>query len=171
MAELIRAGIIPFSLISNTVFVCLGVDAETGKFGDFGGGIEEGESIFDTAARELEEESCGIFTIESGEIESSFLFNTGNEKSITFWIVFDRDECQMKRDELLFTEKRRGDLPPEWKEMSSIRWMSIEDLMEVKKNKYLEKDLEEFFSEAGGMEKFFDLEEEVGENEVNEVVK
>lgn len=155
MAELIRAGIIPFSIIGNTVFVCLGVDAETGKFGDFGGGIEEGESVFDTASRELEEESCGIFNITSSNVEKNYLFHTGNKRSITFWVDFSRDECQMKIDEILFTESRRRDLPPEWKEMSSIRWMSIEDMIEVKKNKYLTKDLKDFFGGDGGMRRFF----------------
>lgn len=146
-----RAGIIPFSINGDGIFVCLARDAESGLFGDFGGGSEnknsgELEKPSETASREAMEESCLIFSFSPEEIEEKSLFKIDNGSNTSFWIDISRSFCQMKLDELEFTSKRReikDTAPPHWLEISEIRWMSIDDMLfsdEI--NDYLRKDLE-----------------------------
>ena len=63
-----RAGIIPYTVINNKKFFCLGVDAMYGTLTDFGGGVKRSENFVEAACRELEEESLGIFDFTTKEL-------------------------------------------------------------------------------------------------------
>lgn len=63
-----RAGIIPYTIINNKKYFCLGVDAMYGTLTDFGGGVKRYEHFVEAACRELEEESLGIFNFTSKEL-------------------------------------------------------------------------------------------------------
>jgi len=60
-----RAGIIPYTIIEDKKYFCLGVDSKYGTLTDFGGGIKKEETFIEGACRELEEESLGIFDFTS----------------------------------------------------------------------------------------------------------
>jgi hypothetical protein len=62
-----RAGIIPYTIIEDKKYFCLGVDSKYGTLTDFGGGIKKDEHFITGACRELEEESLGIFNFTSKE--------------------------------------------------------------------------------------------------------
>jgi hypothetical protein len=63
-----RAGIIPYTVIDNKKFFCLGIDAMYGTLTDFGGGVKRSENFVEAACRELEEESLGIFNFTTKEL-------------------------------------------------------------------------------------------------------
>lgn len=63
-----RAGIIPYTIIDNKKYFCLGIDAMYGTLTDFGGGVKRYENFVEAACRELEEESLGIFNFTSKEL-------------------------------------------------------------------------------------------------------
>jgi hypothetical protein len=63
-----RSGIIPYTIINNKKFFCLGVDTTYGTLTDFGGGVKKYENFVEAACRELEEESLGIFNFTSTEL-------------------------------------------------------------------------------------------------------
>lgn len=62
-----RVGVLPFCVVKNikektsTTFLLLSVSRYNGNCGDFGGGVLENEKVHETAARELKEETCGVF--------------------------------------------------------------------------------------------------------------
>lgn len=63
-----RAGIIPYTIIDNKKFFCLGIDNTYGTLTDFGGGVKKYENFVEAACRELEEESLGIFNFTTKEL-------------------------------------------------------------------------------------------------------
>ena len=63
-----RAGIIPYTIVNNKKYFCLGVDSMYGTLTDFGGGVKRYENFVEAACRELEEESLGIFNFTSKEL-------------------------------------------------------------------------------------------------------
>jgi hypothetical protein len=63
-----RAGVIPYVVIDDIKYFCLGVDSNFGTLTDFGGGVKKGELFSFAAARELFEESLGVFRFSSKSI-------------------------------------------------------------------------------------------------------
>jgi len=57
----IRSGIIPTIRTASGLYWLMGIDPEE-KYSDFGGQHEEGETAYQTALRELDEESSGTLT-------------------------------------------------------------------------------------------------------------
>lgn len=60
-----RAGVIPYTIIDDVKYFCLGVDSRYGTLTDFGGQAKKYETFTKTASRELLEESLGIFNLSS----------------------------------------------------------------------------------------------------------
>uniref|UniRef100_A0A6C0HRT6 Nudix hydrolase domain-containing protein n=1 Tax=viral metagenome TaxID=1070528 RepID=A0A6C0HRT6_9ZZZZ len=59
------AGILPIAVHKNKIYFLFGKENkynDTPGWCDFGGGIERGETVFDTSLREIEEESCGFIS-------------------------------------------------------------------------------------------------------------
>jgi len=65
--KFLRSGVIPYTVINEKKYFCLGVDAKYGTLTDFGGGVKRGEDFVVAGCRELEEESLGIFDFTSEE--------------------------------------------------------------------------------------------------------
>lgn len=63
-----RSGVIPFTIIDNKTYFLLAKDKKTGELGDFGGGSKKNENALETAKREFEEESKGIFIGEYSDL-------------------------------------------------------------------------------------------------------
>ena len=59
------AGILPIAVYKNQIYFLFGKENkynDTAGWCDFGGGIERGESVFETSLREVEEETCGFIS-------------------------------------------------------------------------------------------------------------
>lgn len=56
-----RAGAVPYTIIKNKIYICLGRDRKTSDLTDFAGMKNKGESVIDAALREFAEESRGVF--------------------------------------------------------------------------------------------------------------
>lgn len=65
--KFLRSGVIPYTVVNEKKYFCLGVDAKYGTLTDFGGGLKRGEDFVIGACRELQEESLGIFDFTSEE--------------------------------------------------------------------------------------------------------
>lgn len=63
-----RAGVIPYTIINSQKFFCMGIDTKFGSLTDFGGSVRRFETFYGAAARELEEESLGIFNFSPNSI-------------------------------------------------------------------------------------------------------
>lgn len=74
--KFMRAGVIPFTIIDDKKYFCLGIDAKYGTLTDFGGGVKRDEHFVTAACRELEEESLGIFDFRSGECMDKLVKNS-----------------------------------------------------------------------------------------------
>lgn len=56
-----RAGIIPYCIWKNQIYILMGIDKDSGDLSDFGGGVKLKENFTSAAIREFNEETCGIF--------------------------------------------------------------------------------------------------------------
>lgn len=56
-----RAGVIPYTVIDDEKWFCLGVDSQHGTLTDFGGSVKKYETFAAAAVRELYEETLGVF--------------------------------------------------------------------------------------------------------------
>lgn len=58
-----RAGVILYTKINNQLYFCLGIDAQSHQFTDFGGGISyhKDKNVIEGALREFHEETLNIF--------------------------------------------------------------------------------------------------------------
>lgn len=79
-----RAGVIPYTIIDGKKYFCLGVDFTHGTLTDFGGGIKKYETFARAAARELCEESLGIFRFSPTKIYNSSYCIHDNSMIIIF---------------------------------------------------------------------------------------
>ena len=116
-----RAGIIPFCFKNNVLWFCLGVDRRFGELTDFGGGIKKRETPLEGAARELFEESSGMFNEclferpEINTLQSTICISQG-EMTLIFLPVSYK---------YMSTEKE--DISDE---ISSIVWLTKEELLD-----------------------------------------
>lgn len=57
-----RAGVIPYTVCNGRLFFLMGVDSQYNQVTDFGGGSKKDENALQTALREFNEETNGIFS-------------------------------------------------------------------------------------------------------------
>jgi 8-oxo-dGTP pyrophosphatase MutT (NUDIX family) len=99
---------------------------ETGGWSAFGGGRAEGETPWDTAIRELQEESVGILTSEDAHrcCEGHLLSTTPRGYSFTlFFLRIDR-----KIDLQSFTAKRNQSNTEAEREKTELSWFRIDEV-------------------------------------------
>lgn len=74
--EIIRAGVIPYTIREEgELWFLLGIDRRHPyDLSDFGGGVKSGETSAQGAARELAEESLGVFRPSGWDLEKDFFF-------------------------------------------------------------------------------------------------
>lgn len=63
--NIMRAGVILYTVYNDNLFFCLSIDSNTLDFCDFGGGREPNELLINTAIRELAEETYFTFDINN----------------------------------------------------------------------------------------------------------
>jgi 8-oxo-dGTP pyrophosphatase MutT (NUDIX family) len=136
---MVAASILPVAVHKGKLYFLFGKENEMEDsapgFSDFGGGVEDGESIFDTAIREGSEELCG-FLGDSSNIEK--LLKTGVYKIIydTYHIhifLMDYDAnlpCYFTNHHTFLWERMDKKVLNDSKyfEKQEIRWFSVEDM-------------------------------------------
>lgn len=85
-----RSSIVFYKYINDTKYFCLGVEPNICMLTDFGGHVDpDDETIFDTAIREYNEETSGIFgEINKDILESSDFVDINS--TLTFFVDIDR---------------------------------------------------------------------------------
>lgn len=118
-----RAGVIPFCFKNNVLWFCFGVDKRTGELTDFGGGTKKWETPLEGAARELFEESSGLFNEYSNRPELNPLNSTicisRNEMTLIFMPV-SNSYMNIKKNNIS-------------DEIESIVWLTRRDVMDLLK--------------------------------------
>lgn len=74
-----RAGVIPYTTSGDNIYYCVGVDKKSRDYTDFGGGFSrkrDGDPL-EAAARELREESLGVFTASVDRLRKSWAVHNG----------------------------------------------------------------------------------------------
>ncbi len=96
MKKITRAGVIPFSVYRNEIWLLLSEDLKTGEKGDFGGGKKERESPYQAAMREAREESNGLILFEN--LETQPHFSIQYKKAVIYFAPFTFDALQRLRE-------------------------------------------------------------------------
>lgn len=76
-----RAGIIPYFIYRDVVYLVLGIDSKSGDVADFGGGCRRDATPITCALRELREETRGAIRVNPSNITHIVLSNVNHEKS------------------------------------------------------------------------------------------
>ena len=123
-----RSGIVPY--FQKHGLYAFGFNRDYGTLIDFGGTIEEGENEFQTAAREYNEESFGVFgKIRSIDLEGQKMLYYKNN---TLFFVF----CELEPDEVSynFNERLMKEKEPENHEIQGIVFLSGNDIKDILAN-------------------------------------
>ena len=120
------AGILPLAVFRSSIYLLLGQERHNNLWSDFGGSSLEGETIYQTAIREGEEETGinNLSIIKPLDI-TYHIFKRGRKNYLktTYWF-------EMKSD---FT----GKFKPQKKEgITRVEWIGIENLSFILKNSY-----------------------------------
>ena len=120
----VRAGVIPYSIINNSLYFLLGVDTKTGELTDFGGGVKYNESSIDGAMREFEEETYRClarkhYDVRSDELQQSKILSDKEKMTIIFMKI--DPEWFNKASDNFFHNKQYSNL--RYHEISKIIWV------------------------------------------------
>lgn len=132
-----RAGIIPFTtvlekdeetgVLSHIKYYCMAIDAKYGNLTDFGGGVKKYETFAGAAARELKEESLGVFNISSDAV-----YNCSNAVYDNNMVVLF---CQIKFDNKYTTFENIDLLTSDYfKRLSSVNNSETRGIMWIREN-------------------------------------
>lgn len=112
-----RAGVIPYTVVQNRIYLLLGVDRRTRELTDFGGGCKANETAIDAAWRELQEESCKLFeNLEQKALEQSVAVMTKDQQAVIFFmkisteLLTDTQEKFKRKQEQLQDYKKHLEL-------------------------------------------------------------
>lgn len=132
------AGILPVAVYKNKLYFLFGKENkynDTPGWCDFGGGIERGETVFETSLREIEEETCGFISkqeiIRSIERDGSLLFHIRGYTTTLVLIPYDKklpeyfnknhaiiEKYNLVRTSVLFEKDELKWIP--WEELHSL---------------------------------------------------
>lgn len=124
-----RAGVIPYTLDKDgNIYFLFGVDYRSGDITDFGGSAKRLETAFQTAFREFQEESKGIFP-EKLYIFESFPNATVLTDKKKMTIVFIPIDTQwIKKATKSYYKKRKES---KYNELYNIRWVCKQDFLKM----------------------------------------
>ncbi len=114
------AGVIPYACVGEDILVLMAFDPASGRlgYGAFGGGREGSETIAETAARELFEETrCAFDTPRAGDLENMPHSNSGGYYSYV---------AQVPYKAVLVIETHACDAELE---RAGWQWFSLDDLL------------------------------------------
>ena len=113
-----RAEVVLISTTSSgRLMLAFGVDTISGQLGGWGGRIEQGENVYEAAARELAEESLGLFDFSPRYVERKHLLSARTDRTTCFFLQIPARE--MLKFPLAFRARHRRE--EEETEMSGVR--------------------------------------------------
>ena len=137
---ILGAGIIPFSKVNNQLLFLLGKDIAHGKWSDFGGKSEKGETHLETAAREGYEELNGFLgskeTLEKQLVKNRYpILKTDDMRHSCYMMEINYSEQlpMYMNNNIDFIHKNAPTIPDNYAnglyEKSIIKWFTREELV------------------------------------------
>lgn len=131
-----RSGILPYTFIDDTLYICFGVDRVSGDLTDFSGRQQASEGVLDCAVREFREESryaFGNVTVE--DILNSLCIYNRTSLCILLHVIPEFGKDVRGKTVARFNEKSNLDeeqkISREYNECSEIVWLSETELEEL----------------------------------------
>lgn len=120
-----RCGVIPYVIIKNVIYFCFGIDNRTKDITDFAGGRKFNETFSESARREFEEESLGVFDEYKCDYENKtkFKYKTNYTIFVKFYI---HDFNEMNNIQNEFNERLSN---VKSSETCGIIWVSQHDIL------------------------------------------
>ena len=141
------AGILPITLVKNSIFILLGQERYDNKWSDFGGSHHPKERIFDTAIREGMEELNGILGTKEKlkkKVENNLILRVSNDNdaytSYVFNLTYDENLVEYFDNINKFAEQNLNNIILKNNglyEKKAIKWYNINDFKNPKKLKML----------------------------------
>jgi len=132
------AGILPVAVYKNKLYFLFGKENkynDTPGWCDFGGGIERGETVFETSLREIEEETCGFISkeevIRSIEHSGSLIFRIKNYTTTIVLIPYDKKMPEYFNKNHAIIEKYHPKIKSVIFEKDEMKWISWEELQSL----------------------------------------
>ena len=130
--ETIAAGIVPYLLIKDEIYLLLGLEKSNNKWSGFVGGSEKDELIVDTALREFNEETALIFEEYIPFIKSKLnLIVPEKDKSklgrnVYIYFIQFPDETENKITQFINSKSKLE--PNCYHEKSILKWFSLNEI-------------------------------------------
>jgi hypothetical protein len=123
-----RAGVILYTKHHDLFYFGLGVDAMTGEYTDFGGGIsyKTDKDVIDGALREWHEETLNIFNLTYQDVEDSLALYNHNNLVIFKYISLDMMSLSKKFLTQYHKHVKHGCKP----EVCNIVWLPLHEFKE-----------------------------------------
>lgn len=119
-----RAGVIPYTIRYGKVYFLLGVDAQTGEYTDFGGGVKINESVIAGAYREFCEETCEIFRNDVNEMS---LIRTPKVTTVfstcVIFFVYINNKWLKETKEKFYENKEKLKGIKKYSEIKDVEWI------------------------------------------------
>lgn len=140
------AGILPFAVHNNQIFLLLGKESGSGGWSDFGGGREKNESLLETAIREGTEELNGFLGTETEmrhlvkeNTVSVFETKTPVYRSYLVKIPFNSELPKYFKGNFKLMNRRLKNEVGKHNglfEKSEVKWFTLKELKHLRMRKY-----------------------------------
>jgi len=121
---LLRSGVIPYVKRDGKVYFLLGVDAKTGEWSDFGGGVKANENALFGGIRECYEEMRGIVDFrEMGLIRHAIYERKSKQNMCIMFSEITRPGFFENARKEFHNNQKNGD------EMKDIVWLSADEML------------------------------------------
>ena len=140
------AGVLPIAIHNKKVYLLLGKEHDSNEWSDFGGGAENGESLYNTAIREGVEELNGFFGGETSlknRLRDNGITTLNGKKmyyrSYLFEVEYDKHLPYYFNQNFKLMKKLIPDVVNESNglfEKSEVRWFTLEDLKGIKLRRF-----------------------------------
>lgn len=148
------AGINPYTTVNGTRYFLIGREIETLKWSGFVGGFEHNKDndIYNTAVRELMEESCNVFQPWKQDIYDRLINNqchlvrgkTARKRDIYTWFVEFPADIKELELEKQFQGNRNKMFDAHYMEKEKIKWVSEHDIFDEELSKGFRKNVKVF---------------------------
>ena len=159
MSNIVRSGVIPFTIKNNRLYFLLGIDNNTGEFTDFGGGLKKGEQAVDTAYREFNEESCNLFNnyVTKKDVNNSLYIINFKATIAIYFVKIDFFWLNNIEENFSIYQKNHRNIKKH-NELKGIRWVNeveFENIAFNYKCNYMWKKIQNIFINNTTTEKLY----------------
>jgi hypothetical protein len=127
-----RAGVIYFTQSANNdILFLLGVDRKTRDLCDFGGGAKRRETLHEAAAREANEETCGIFGTTINNIAESVVVTNVENTSVIYFVKLDSWWITYAKSLFIYKQRNVARHIKHHYELASLRWVDSAQFRDI----------------------------------------